>query len=30
MIIGGVVPVVIIKGVVAGQLTLDGPTLAEI
>ena len=30
MIIGGVVPVVNIKGVDAGQLTLDGPTLAEI
>ena len=30
MIIGGVVPVVNIKGVEAGQLTLDGPTLAEI
>jgi phosphate transport system substrate-binding protein len=30
MIIGGVVPVVNIKGVGAGQLTLDGPTLAEI
>jgi phosphate transport system substrate-binding protein len=30
MIIGGVVPVVNIKGVSAGQLTLDGPTLAEI
>jgi phosphate transport system substrate-binding protein len=30
MIIGGVVPVVNIKGVGAGQLTLDGPTLAAI
>src|SRR5215468_5418880 len=30
MIIGGVVPVVNIKGVEAGQLTLDGPTMAEI
>src|SRR5215831_17353817 len=30
MIIGGVVPVVNLKGVEAGQLTLDGPTLAEI
>jgi phosphate transport system substrate-binding protein len=30
MIIGGVVPVVNIKGIGAGQLTLDGPTLAEI
>ena len=29
MIIGGVVPVVNIKGVGAGQLTLDGPTLAS-
>jgi phosphate transport system substrate-binding protein len=28
MIIGGVVPVVNVKGVGAGQLTLDGPTLA--
>ncbi|MEJ1960276.1 MAG: phosphate ABC transporter substrate-binding protein PstS [Gammaproteobacteria bacterium] len=28
MIIGGVVPVVNVKGVEAGQLTLDGPTLA--
>ena len=30
MIIGGVVPVVNVKGVGAGQLTLDGPTLASI
>ena len=30
MIIGGVVPVVNIPGVGAGQLTLDGPTLASI
>jgi phosphate transport system substrate-binding protein len=30
MIIGGVVPVVNVKGVGAGQLTLDGPTLAGI
>jgi phosphate transport system substrate-binding protein len=30
MIIGGVVPVVNVKGVGAGQLTLDGATLAEI
>jgi phosphate transport system substrate-binding protein len=30
MIIGGVVPVVNIKGVAAGQLTLDGATLASI
>jgi phosphate transport system substrate-binding protein len=30
MIIGGVVPVVNIPGVSAGQLTLDGPTLASI
>jgi phosphate transport system substrate-binding protein len=30
MVIGGVVPVVNIKGVAAGQLTLDGPTLASI
>ncbi|MBV8783362.1 MAG: phosphate ABC transporter substrate-binding protein PstS [Gammaproteobacteria bacterium] len=30
MIIGGVVPVVNIKGVGAGQLTLDGPTIASI
>src|SRR4051794_28175862 len=30
MIIGGVVPVVNIKGVEAGELTLDGPTLAGI
>jgi phosphate transport system substrate-binding protein len=30
MIIGGVVPVVNVKGVGAGQLTLDGPTLAAI
>jgi phosphate transport system substrate-binding protein len=30
MIIGGVVPVVNLKGVAAGQLTLDGPTLASI
>ena len=30
MIIGGVVPVVNIPGVAAGQLTLDGPTLASI
>jgi phosphate transport system substrate-binding protein len=30
MIIGGVVPVVNIKGVSAGQLTLDGATLASI
>ncbi len=30
MIIGGVVPVVNIKGVAAGALTLDGPTLAAI
>lgn len=30
MIIGGVVPVVNVKGVAAGQLTLDGPTLASI
>ena len=29
MIIGGVVPVVNVKGVGAGQLTLDGPTLAS-
>ena len=29
MIIGGVVPVVNLKGVAAGQLTLDGPTLAS-
>src|SRR5215475_8363248 len=29
MIIGGVVPVVNIKGVGAGQLTLDGPTVAS-
>jgi phosphate transport system substrate-binding protein len=30
MIIGGVVPVVNVKGIGAGQLTLDGPTLAAI
>ena len=30
MIIGGVVPVVNVKGITAGQLTLDGPTLASI
>jgi phosphate transport system substrate-binding protein len=30
MIIGGVVPVINIKGVQAGQLLLDGPTLAAI
>lgn len=30
MIIGGVVPVVNIKGIKGGQLTLDGPTLASI
>ena len=30
MIIGGVVPVVNVKGVKAGDLTLDGPTLASI
>jgi phosphate transport system substrate-binding protein len=30
MIIGGVVPVVNIKGVAPGQMTLDGPTLASI
>ena len=30
MIIGGVVPVVHVKGIEAGALTLDGPTLAEI
>jgi phosphate transport system substrate-binding protein len=30
MIIGGVVPVVSIKGVSAGQLVLDGPTLASL
>src|SRR5215468_7714746 len=30
MIIGGVVPVVNIKGVQAGQMTLDGATLASI
>jgi phosphate transport system substrate-binding protein len=30
MIIGGVVPVVNVKGVAAGQLTLDGPTIASI
>jgi phosphate transport system substrate-binding protein len=30
MIIGGVVPVVNVKGVSAGTLTLDGPTLAAI
>jgi phosphate transport system substrate-binding protein len=30
MIIGGVVPVVNVKGVAAGQLQLDGPTLASI
>jgi phosphate transport system substrate-binding protein len=30
MIIGGVVPVVNVKGVGPGQLTLDGPTLAAI
>jgi phosphate transport system substrate-binding protein len=30
MIIGGVVPVVNIKGVQAGQMLLDGPTIAEI
>ena len=30
MIIGGVVPVVNVKGVAAGQLTLDGATLASI
>src|SRR5215468_6570587 len=30
MIIGGVVPVVNVPGVGAGQLTLDGPTLASI
>jgi phosphate transport system substrate-binding protein len=30
MIIGGVVPVVNIKGVGPGQLTLDGPTIASI
>jgi phosphate transport system substrate-binding protein len=30
MIIGGVVPVVNIKGVKAGQITLDGPTVASI
>ena len=30
MIIGGVVPVVNVKGVGPGQLTLDGPTLASI
>jgi phosphate transport system substrate-binding protein len=29
MIIGGVVPVVNIKGVQAGQMTLDGPTIAS-
>jgi len=29
MIIGGVVPVVNVKGVGPGQLTLDGPTLAS-
>src|ERR1700729_4756 len=30
MIIGGVVPVINVKGVAAGALTLDGPTLAAI
>jgi phosphate transport system substrate-binding protein len=30
MIIGGVVPVVNVKGIGAGQLVLDGPTLASI
>jgi phosphate transport system substrate-binding protein len=30
MIVGGVVPVVNVKGVEPGQLVLDGPTLAEI
>jgi phosphate transport system substrate-binding protein len=30
MIIGGVVPVVNVKGVQAGQMTLDGPTIASI
>jgi phosphate transport system substrate-binding protein len=30
MIIGGVVPVVNIKGVIAGQLVLDGATIASI
>jgi len=30
MIIGGVVPVVNVPGVAAGQLTIDGPTLASI
>ncbi len=30
MIIGGVVPVVNIKGVKAGQLVLDGATIASI
>ena len=30
MIIGGVVPVVNIKGVQAGQMLLDGPTIAQI
>lgn len=30
MIIGGVVPVVNVKGIGAGQLTLDGPTVASI
>jgi len=30
MIIGGVVPVINVPGITAGQLTLDGPTLASI
>jgi phosphate transport system substrate-binding protein len=30
MVIGGIVPVVNLDGVAAGQLTLDGPTLAKI
>jgi phosphate transport system substrate-binding protein len=30
MIIGGVVPVINVPGIAAGQLTLDGPTLASI
>ena len=30
MVIGGVVPVINVPGVTAGQLTLDGPTLASI
>ncbi|HET8881532.1 MAG TPA: substrate-binding domain-containing protein, partial [Solimonas sp.] len=30
MVMGGVVPVVNLKGIKPGELTLDGPTLAEI